>query len=252
MVRLAQRNRPSPPCHRPPSAFATTWHCSCHAPACTRWSHSQLFLSTRLACLSKSDRAQSTMLAAWLLELQLDKLNRMLLEVRGGTPHQATFPPNCGNRTLPAPPTARPRSGLAAHPKPSAWLPRLAQARVAAARAGAHACRRAVRRACAVGARAHARVRRRRGGAARVSDGARRVARPGHHGGPAGGRRPHARAAHLRAGAVGPRRRARGAAAGECLHLGAVRLHASGPEPNSASLCASKRVSRTRVRGARR
>lgn len=42
-----------------------------------------LFLSTRLSCLSKADRAQSTLLAAWLLELQLDTLNKMLLESGG-------------------------------------------------------------------------------------------------------------------------------------------------------------------------
>jgi hypothetical protein len=39
-----------------------------------------------MSCLARDDRAQATMLAAWILELRLDGLNRLLLQV-GRRPH---------------------------------------------------------------------------------------------------------------------------------------------------------------------
>ena len=44
-----------------------------------------LFLSTKLSVLGRGDRAQATMVAAWLTELYLDQMNRELLEA-GGRP----------------------------------------------------------------------------------------------------------------------------------------------------------------------
>lgn len=41
----------------------------------------QEFLSAKLQALGTDDRAQRTMVAAWLTELHLDKINRALLEV---------------------------------------------------------------------------------------------------------------------------------------------------------------------------
>ncbi|KAG1655491.1 hypothetical protein FOA52_008962 [Chlamydomonas sp. UWO 241] len=42
-----------------------------------------LFLSTKLGVLGRGDRAQATMVAAWLTELYLDQINRELLEFGG-------------------------------------------------------------------------------------------------------------------------------------------------------------------------
>jgi hypothetical protein len=55
--------------------------CICLSWACPLF-YVQLFLTTRLSCLGRNDRAQATMVAAWLTELQLDQINELLLQVR--------------------------------------------------------------------------------------------------------------------------------------------------------------------------
>lgn len=42
----------------------------------------QKFLWTKLATLGRTDRAQATLVAAWLTELLLDSINREVLQVR--------------------------------------------------------------------------------------------------------------------------------------------------------------------------